>query len=281
MTPETSELTRLLFQTSAGLILVLGVAADLFLVYLRQTRQPFPALPVKRRVADTPFSALHVQLAMGVTLLFALAAAFQTQVSQEVPQKDSGIIAGCLIYAVMLLAVVGLCLFLARVSFRRAFLAPGRQTWGAVKLGLLYGAAAIPPVAGLSIALTAALEWAGYPAQPQDVFEWLDTTHGVGTRLFVGVMVVVVAPVAEELLFRGILFAAALKARTFVSAALLTGIYFALVHLHAPSFFPLLALGVAFAAGYAATGSIVTPITMHALFNLTSTLFYLAAPPCT
>jgi membrane protease YdiL (CAAX protease family) len=89
---------------------------------------------------------------------------------------------------------------------------------------------------------------------------------------------VLIAPVVEELLFRGILLPALLKARSFLFAALLTGAYFALVHLHAPSFLPLLLLSAAFSAGYAATGSILTPMAMHAVFNLTSVMFYFADP---
>ncbi|MDR2849578.1 MAG: hypothetical protein LBW77_03430 [Verrucomicrobiota bacterium] len=46
--------------------------------------------------------------------------------------------------------------------------------------------------------------------------------------------------------------------------------------MHGPSFLPLLALSAAFAGGYAATGSLVTPVVMHALFNFASLCFYLA-----
>jgi membrane protease YdiL (CAAX protease family) len=87
---------------------------------------------------------------------------------------------------------------------------------------------------------------------------------------------VLIAPTVEEFVFRGILFRALLRHRRFAYAALLSGAYFALVHLHAPSFLPLLALSAAFSAGYAATGSILTPIVMHALFNAVSLLAYFA-----
>jgi membrane protease YdiL (CAAX protease family) len=125
--------------------------------------------------------------------------------------------------------------------------------------------------------MTSLTESLGFEPKLQEVFDWLgDGSLALGTRVFMMVAAIVIAPVVEETLFRGILFPSALKGRTFFSAAMITGTYFALVHFHAASFLPLLALSMAFSAGYAATGSILTPIVMHALFNLTSVLFYLA-----
>jgi membrane protease YdiL (CAAX protease family) len=277
MSLETGELTRLLFLALSGLILVMGVTVDFCLVFLMQTRRLTPSLSAKAHVGGGPFSAFHVQLALVATLFFALIAALQTP--SDTPPQDTALVTGILLYAATAFLAVCFGLFYSRVTFRQAFLAPRISAWNAAKKGLLYGVAAIPPVVGLSIGMTAALEGLGYPPQPQEMFEWLaDDALAAGTRLFTMAAAVLIAPVVEELLFRGILFAAVLKTRTFAFAALLSGVYFALVHLHAPSFLPLLALSTAFSAGYAATGSIVTPIVMHALFNLTSLLFYLAAP---
>jgi membrane protease YdiL (CAAX protease family) len=275
MSSETGDLTRLLFHALSGLILILGVTADLCLGFLVQTRRLVPALPARADVARGPFAAFHVQLALAATLFFALSAAFQAP--SHAPPQERAVIGGTLLYAALAFLAVRLGLFYSRVSFRQAFLAPRGSGKGAFRKGLLYGFAAIPPVAALSMGVNAALEALGHTPQPQAVFDWLtDGAVSPGTRLFMMAAAVLVAPVVEELLFRGVLFAALLRTRPFAFAALLSGAYFALVHLHAPSFLPLLALSAAFSAGYAATGSIVTPIVMHALFNLASLLFYLA-----
>lgn len=275
MSSEAGELSILLFHALSVVIFVIGITIDFILIFLVQTRRLAPALAGRNRVANSPFKAFHVQLVMAVTLFFALAAAFQTSTE---PVQDRVLISGALLYAVMACVAISFCLLYSRVSFKDAFLAPSCSTWRAAKKGLLYGLAVIPPIAGLSICVSAAFEALGIPAQPQALFEWLKGEPALGPRLFMMAAAVVIAPVAEELLFRGVLFAAVLKTRAFMPAALLTGFYFALVHLHALSFLPLLALGVAFAAGYAATGSIVTPIVMHAVFNTASLVFYLAAP---
>ena len=42
---------------------------------------------------------------------------------------------------------------------------------------------------------------------------------------------------------------------------------FALSHLHAPSFVPLFVLSIGLGLAYEWTGSLLAPVTMHALFN--------------
>jgi len=272
---ETSDLSRLLFVVLAGLILIAGATADLYLPLLVQTRRIIPSLRAYDVLAQRPFTAFHAQLALFATLLFALPM-LSPQPTPAVPDNLS-LILGPVFYALAGLMVVTLCLTYSRTSFRLAFLSPLCTTRQALLKGLLYGLAVIPPVVLLSLGLTAVSEQLGYQPQLQEVFDWLgDDAISSGTRFFMMVAAVVIAPVVEELVFRGILFPSVLKGRPYFFAALLTGAYFALVHFHALSFLPLVALSLAFSAGYAATGSILTPIVMHALFNLTSVLFFLA-----
>ena len=277
MFSETTDLTRLLFQALTGLSLLAGASADLCLCVLWQTRRAVPPLRACAELAQRPFTAFHAQLALFATLLFALPALFQP--ASAVPPRDLTLVFGPLLYAGTGFLVVALCLAYSGSSLRRAFISPGCSAGQALKKGLLYGLAAIPPVALLSVAAATVTERIGYAPQLQEVFDWLgDDALAPGTRVFMIAAAVIIAPVVEEFLFRGILLTAVLKGRTFFFSALLSGVYFALVHFHAPSFLPLLALSIAFSAGYAATGSILTPIVMHALFNLTSVLFYFADP---
>ena len=48
---------------------------------------------------------------------------------------------------------------------------------------------------------------------------------------------------------------------------LVSSLLFAAVHAHLPSFAPLFVLGTCFAIAYEWSGSIIVPMTMHALFN--------------
>ena len=272
---ETADMTRLLFQVLAGLILLAGATIDLYLCVRVQTRRLVPSLRAYTRLTQCPFTVFHASLVLFATLLFALPAFFQPPASGT--PKESALILSPLLYAVMGLLVTTLCLTYSNASVRQVFFSPSCTARRALGKGLFYGLAVIPPVVLLSMAITTITEMLGVEPHLQEVFDWLgDGSLTLGTRMFMMAAAVVIAPVAEELLFRGILFTAVLKSRSFFPAALLVGLYFALVHFHALSFLPLLALSIAFSAGYGATGSILTPIAMHALFNLTSVFFYLA-----
>ena len=274
MFPENDDLPHLLFQTLAGLLMIAGITADLCIAALVQTRRLILTLRGAAVLTQRPFTFFHASLALSVTLLFTVPSLFDS--SGAVPQ-ESALILGPLFYALTGLLVITLCLTYSQAPFRQAFFSPRCSTRQALITGLLFGLASLPPIVLLSLTVSTVSETLGYEPQFQPVFDWLnDRSLALGTRVFLLFSAIFVAPVLEELLFRGILFPSLLKTRPFFFAALLSGFYFALIHFHATSFLPLLALSIAFSAGYAATGSILTPITMHMLFNSASILFFYA-----
>lgn len=265
----------LLLQVLAGAILIAGAARCLYLGVLVQSRSLVPSLSQRACVSRTPFAAFHVRLTLLVSLLFSVAALFQPM--QASPEKSGTLVTGPLFYALTGLLLVGFCLVHLRVTFRQTFIPSGCPHGLAIRKGLVYGLAVIPPMVLAMTVMNSLVTTLGLEPQRQEVFDWLgDPTLPLAVRTFLLVAVVIIAPVMEELLFRGILFAAVLKTRPFLFSALLSGTYFALIHFNAPSFLPLLALSVAFSAGYAATGSILTPIAMHVLFNLSGVILYFA-----
>jgi membrane protease YdiL (CAAX protease family) len=88
-----------------------------------------------------------------------------------------------------------------------------------------------------------------------------------------------VAPIFEELLFRGFAYPDLKDRVGTVGALLLVSALFALMHAHVASAAPLFALGLALVFAYEYTGSIVAPMALHALFNATNvaTLLYVRA----
>lgn len=271
----STDLLQLLLQLLAGTILIAGATTVLCLGLLIQNRRLVPSLSQSASVSRTLFTAFHVRLTLLVTLLFSVAALFHPM--QAEPHKSGTMVTGPLFYAFTGLLLIGLCLIHLRTTFRQTFIPSGCPHFLALKKGLVYGLAVIPPMMLAMTAMNALSASLGYEPQKQDIFDWLsDPALPPAVRLFLLGAVVLIAPVMEELLFRGILFTAVLKTRPFLFSALLTSTYFALIHFNAPSFIPLLALSVAFSAGYAATGSILTPIAMHVLFNLSGVLFYFA-----
>ncbi|MGC8786627.1 MAG: CPBP family intramembrane glutamic endopeptidase [Anaerolineae bacterium] len=83
----------------------------------------------------------------------------------------------------------------------------------------------------------------------------------------------VVAPIAEEIFFRGYLFAGLYKLLGRRRAALLSAALFALAHILPTSWPPIFVLGLLFALLYEQTGSIWPSVIVHAAMNTLAFLF--------
>ena len=85
----------------------------------------------------------------------------------------------------------------------------------------------------------------------------------------------VVAPIAEEIVFRGYLYPVVKRFTEPVVAALFTGIIFGAIHGNIWAMIPLSIFGVLLAALYEKSGSIWACILCHAMFNGINTVFML------
>ncbi|HCN29299.1 MAG TPA: hypothetical protein DIT64_11225 [Verrucomicrobiales bacterium] len=92
---------------------------------------------------------------------------------------------------------------------------------------------------------------------------------------------VVVAPLVEELAFRGFIYGFLKRFTDGWFAALCSSLLFAVAHFHVGSLFPLALLALILCAAYEITGSLLAPMLMHALFNTTSLLLLVYAPEMT
>ncbi len=81
------------------------------------------------------------------------------------------------------------------------------------------------------------------------------------------IITIVIAPLAEELLFRGILYPAIKQAGFRGLAHWGTAAVFALIHFNLATVLPLFALALVLTMLYEMTGNLVASITMHTLFN--------------
>ena len=164
-------------------------------------------------------------------------------------------------------------------SHWRAAFGPIGQPWFRLWLEpALFGVGFILPAFGLHYISQTVLTQLGHePVVQQAVQMVMATEHPVEVGLQI-ISVVIMAPIAEELLFRGILFktikhAGYPLAGMFASAAL-----FALVHGSMALMLPLFVMGFALAWVYEKSGSIIAPIVMHATFNAINFTFLKMAP---
>ena len=133
-------------------------------------------------------------------------------------------------------------------------------------LGISLLISAYPTVFAVGV-LTSILLKINPTTDVQEVMRIFENATAVTQRIPIILLAVAIAPVAEELAFRGYLYGVIKRFFGAVPALLLSGILFALIHLNLPSFFPLLVLGWVFALAYELSGSLLVPMTMHALFN--------------
>ena len=96
-------------------------------------------------------------------------------------------------------------------------------------------------------------------------------------------LAVIVAPIAEETIFRGYIYGVLKQRLGAVIAALISAAAFAAMHVNIPSLAPLFILALCLTVAYEATGSLLVNILMHSLFNLTMllALLYVAQHPAT
>jgi membrane protease YdiL (CAAX protease family) len=88
-----------------------------------------------------------------------------------------------------------------------------------------------------------------------------------GGRMTFGAAAVLLAPVTEEMLFRGVLYPAIKQAGYPRLALWSTSLLFAAVHLNAVTFVPLATLALVLTGLYEWTDNLLAPITAHVLFN--------------
>lgn len=115
----------------------------------------------------------------------------------------------------------------------------------------------------------------------QTTLDELGADRGPLALVMVGLLVVVLAPIVEEVFFRGF-FYGALRTRLGVArAALITAAVFGGVHAGTgvKAVPPLMFLGLVFCLLYERTGSLFPPIALHALVNTTAYSVAPSAPP--
>lgn len=118
------------------------------------------------------------------------------------------------------------------------------------------------------------LEVAGLDPQPQDVIEIIQAAPP-SERLYWVLLAVVVAPVCEELVFRGYVFRFFHQRMPLLPAAIISGAVFASAHFNLLTFLPLLLLGAVLGILYAKTGRLAASIALHMVFNLNTVIVVL------
>jgi membrane protease YdiL (CAAX protease family) len=160
----------------------------------------------------------------------------------------------------------------------------GRRGIGAALAGGIFAfLAAMPLVTAINYGWGEFLTSMGLPDEKQELVGILENTHSPALRAVFVVVATLIVPAAEEVLFRGGLFRYLRTRMPRWIAIASTSLVFGALHVQwsdhmggLASLLPLIVLAATFCIAYERTGSIVTPIVAHALFNLNMIILVLA-----
>ena len=232
----------------------------------------------------SPYGPLHAAAAAGAVLLVACTPALKygpaalwkmflygTQIKWTLIDMAAVFIATAVVFGGVSLVVWATTLFGRKRRAAGEDAAPAPYRAAGVKSALAWTGPLLAVALLLSAASKAAVEaLAGVQLADQALVEFMCGEAPLLAKCVAVLFIVFEAPLLEEPLFRGIVFRGFARAMPFWPAALLGGIVFALVHMNAATLVPLWFVGVAFSWLYRRTGTILAPMTAHALFNATN-----------
>jgi membrane protease YdiL (CAAX protease family) len=102
---------------------------------------------------------------------------------------------------------------------------------------------------------------------PQELIKLFTNGGDLTAISLLAVFAVVLAPIVEEIVFRGGIYRFLKSQSSVLTAQIISGALFATMHGNLMSFLPLLVIGIILARQYEGSGNILVPICFHAYFN--------------
>jgi membrane protease YdiL (CAAX protease family) len=162
-------------------------------------------------------------------------------------------------------------LYQSPISLAAAFGFNRKNTGRCLLLGLATGLGLVLIAMALALMSSVLIQAFGDQVEPQKLVKLIAEEsakqENIGPLIFFVVMAVAVAPVAEEILFRGILYPAIKQIGYPRVAAIGTALLFALFHVNLLTFASLTVVALGLIALYEFTDNLLAPITAHAVFN--------------
>jgi membrane protease YdiL (CAAX protease family) len=216
-------------------------------------------------------AAQLVSLCLGLTIIGLLQkagfAAFQP------PSGPGAVLLGTLAFQGMTWVLIFIFLRRHQVNWRDAFgwhRSEFKRPWfPAVTVVIVF----LPPaVLLLQSASIFTLTKMGWPPEAETAVTVLTSAKTWWLRAYLGVFTVVIAPVAEEFIFRGMLYPFIKQLGRPRLAWLGVSFLFALIHWDAAAFVPLFLLALVLTWLYEKTDNLLVPIGAHAFFNAVNLL---------
>lgn len=255
-------------------VLMCGLVVDAFLIFSIFTSL-FGSTPklFEAQVGKVPWTALEALFVFlaailatgivgGIVYLTANYFGFESDQAEQVTM-----LAGNTAKPIIEIIFVIVLLHLRGGKFAELFGPHPQFSWRAFGVGLLTFVAIVPPV----LLLGAIYQWLvpvfNLPTEAQPTITMLRTETDQSLLVWLMLFAVIIAPLFEEIVFRGFIYPAVKQRVGLTAAVILVSAGFAAIHLNVASFAPLFLLGICLTLAYEATGSLWTPIILHASFN--------------
>lgn len=251
-----------------ALFLVAGVY-----IYISLIRQIATRDNVADAEGEKTFGLPDAVLGLALGTLFALNAAAATGQTGKMVLRTQDLVANAMIS-------IGLLLFVAAFLKIRRLSVTSLAGFAKLGFGRTLATGGILLFASYPLIFLADLatrRFLGGDTSKQGIVEMFNESETLQQRVLIIVLAVAIAPLVEEFIFRFFLYGVVRRylGRSVGLAA--NALLFAAVHAHIPSAVPLFVLGACFTIAYEWSGSILVPMSMHALFN-SLTLTALAFP---
>jgi membrane protease YdiL (CAAX protease family) len=172
-------------------------------------------------------------------------------------------------------ALAWIALFLRHcdIDWKEAFGLDRSSPVTAAAYGILAAALFVPVAWVLEMLSRYLLQLAHVNPQDQAAVQELqDPSLTVAEKVILGVIMIVFAPMVEEMLFRGILYPALKQTGGWRLALWVSSALFALVHFNVETFVPLLVFALVLVRLYESFENLLAPIVAHSLFNMANFL---------
>jgi len=222
-------------------------------------------------VLSRPYGAPDLMVLAGIGLFFILSMQPQgADAGGDKAVNDSSLIIGMVFH---LTVCAGLLLYLFQVRGLNPAELFGLQHLHWRSLALTLGAFTLIILISVNVVSSITVTWMQnfWPdLEPQETVKAFQQSDGIGFKILVIFMAVVIAPLAEETLFRGFVYGVLKRYTDAPFAALSSSLMFAIIHMHVGSLLPLWVLAVLFCLAYEITGCLLVPMLLHAIFNAVS-----------
>jgi len=272
-------ITLLSVHATYGLALVLFLAAAVwrFMAWRVRTSDVPPELPVGKVAVwfYRPMDLLGIAMLAGVFYAQAVGSAVMGE--SDKPLK---------INAEAMVASIGLQFMLAGIALAIVIRRLGPVQWLGLRWKEWPWVMLIAPATVVCMwSIFAGLQGLGYNdlmiklgvEQVQDTVAIFQKENNVVVLILMGITATLVAPICEEVVFRGYLYPAVKRFAGPWMSALCTALMFSAAHGSLSALVPLFIFGLVLAALYEFTGSIWAPIAAHFLFNGATVVILIAS----